>query len=229
MDPWTADRTTATRVARGSWCVGVTTVVSSGCTTTLKMTAVTCHRASPHSDLPPSSGPGFPWSLQQTRDVVAGTMTDGDVAHQKPRVVKVKVTVTDLWTAASTMVMLAVLESWCAAATTVSSSELTITRRTTAVSDQPGETAPQSGKPSSWCRSSAQSLLIIFTVGFTLIGSVSSPSSTRELYTGSAPGRTLSIVTTSPGVPQPPPGQGSPCPDTGETVLQPALWRRHHQ
>lgn len=210
MDPWTADRTTATRVARGSWCVGVTTVVSSGCTTTLKMTAVTCHRASPHSDLPPSSGPGFPWSLQQTRDVVAGTMTDGDVAHQKPRVVKVKVTVTDLWTAASTMVMLAVLESWCAAATTVSSSELTITRRTTAVSDQPGETAPQS-------------------VGFTLIGSVSSPSSTRELYTGSAPGRTLSIVTTSPGVPPPPPGQGNPCPDTGETVLQPALWRRHHQ
>ena len=210
MDPWTADRTTATRVARESWCVGATTVVSSGCTTTLKMTAVTCHRASPHSDLPPSSGPGSPWSLQQTRDVVAGTLTDGDVAHQRPRVVKARVTVMDLWTAASMMVTLGVLETWCVAVTTVSSSELTITRRTTAVSDQPGETAPQS-------------------VGFTPIRSVFSPSSTRELCTGSAPGRTLSIVTTSPGAPLPPPGQGSPCPDTGATVLQPALWRRDHQ
>ena len=93
---WTADRTTATRVARESWCVGVTTVVSSGCTTTLKMTAVTCHKAWPQSDLPPSSVPGSPWSLQQTRDVVAGTMTGGDAAHQKPPVVKARVTVMDL-------------------------------------------------------------------------------------------------------------------------------------
>lgn len=83
-------------------------------------------------------------------------------------------------------------------------------RRTTAVSDQPGVTAPQS-------------------VGFTLIWSVFSPSSTRELCTGSAPGRTLSIVTTSPGAPLPPPGQARPCPDTGGTVPRPALWRRDHK
>ena len=95
-DPWTADRTTATRVARASWCVGATTVVSSGCTITLKMTAVTYHKPWPQSDLPPSSVPGSPWSLHQTRDVVAGTMTGGGAAHLKPRVVRARVTVMDL-------------------------------------------------------------------------------------------------------------------------------------
>jgi len=103
-----------------------------------------------------------------------------------------------------------VLESWCAGVTTVSSSELTITRGTTAVSGQPGGTAPQS-------------------VGFTLIKSVFSPSSTRELCTDSVPGRTLSIVITSLGAPPPPPGQARPCPDTGVTVPRPAQWRRDHQ
>ena len=95
-DPRTADRTTATRVARESWCVGATTAASSGCTTTLKMTAVTSHKAWPQSDLPPSSGPGSHWSLRPTRDVGAGTMTGGDVALPRPRAVKVRATVTDL-------------------------------------------------------------------------------------------------------------------------------------
>jgi len=94
--PWTVDRTTDTRAARVTWCAGVTTVVSSACSTTPRMTAVTCHKPWPQSDLPPSSVPGSPWSLHQTRGVAAGTMTGGDAAHPRPRVVKARATVTVL-------------------------------------------------------------------------------------------------------------------------------------
>ena len=94
--PWTAGRTTDTRVARESWCVGATTALSSGCTTTLEMTAVTSHRAWPQSDLPPSSDLGSPWSLHLIRDVGAGTMTGGGAALPRPPAVKARVTVTDL-------------------------------------------------------------------------------------------------------------------------------------
>ena len=66
----------------------------------------------------------------------------------------------------------------------------------------------------------------IFTAGFTLMLTVFSPSSTRGSLTESVPGRTPSIVTTSPGVPQPSQGQASTWPDTGATVAPSVRWRR---
>ena len=55
------------------------------------------------------------------------------------------------------------------------------------------------------------------------------PSSTREWCIGSAPGMTPSIVTTSPGVPQPSQGQASTWPDTGATVAPSVRWRRDQE
>ena len=59
--------------------------------------------------------------------------------------------------------------------------------------------------------------------------SVFSPLSTREWSTGSAPGRTRSIATTSRGAPPPQPGQVATWPDSGATVPPPAQWRRGQQ
>ena len=80
----------------------------------------------------------------QDRDAEAViTRVAGDAALQSSPVVRERVTVMVLVTADNTMVTLAVLETWCAAVTIVSSSELTITRETTVVSDLPGLIAPQ--------------------------------------------------------------------------------------
>merc|ERR1712088_1299772 len=72
-------------------------------------------------------------SLPQVRDAVVATTTVRDVAPRTIPVRRVGATVTALATEVSMMVMPAARVLWCAGVTTVSSSELTTTRRTTAV------------------------------------------------------------------------------------------------
>ena len=69
----------------------------------------------------------------QVRDVEVVTMTVRDVAPRKIPARKARVTVTDLGTEVSMMVMPAARVIWYAGVTTVSSSGPTSTRRTTAV------------------------------------------------------------------------------------------------
>ena len=64
-------------------------------------------------------------------------MTGGGAALRRIPVVRARVTVTELGTAASMTVTEAARLDWCAAVTTARSSELTTMRRTTAVRDQP--------------------------------------------------------------------------------------------
>ena len=69
----------------------------------------------------------------QVRDAVVVTTTVRDVAPRTIPVRRVRATVTALATEVSMMAMPAARVLWCAGVTTVSSSELTTTRRTTAV------------------------------------------------------------------------------------------------
>jgi len=84
----------------------------------------------------PSSCPGRLYLHQQARDAEDGTLTGGGAALQRIPVVRARVTVTDLVTGESMTVTEAAELDWCAALTTVRSSALTTTRRTTAVRDQ---------------------------------------------------------------------------------------------
>ena len=72
----------------------------------------------------------------QVRDVEVVTMTVRDVAPRKIPARRARVTVTDLGTEVSMMVMPAARVIWCVGVTTVSSLGPTSTRRTTAVRSQ---------------------------------------------------------------------------------------------
>ena len=129
--------------------MGATTVKSSGPTSTRRTTAAT----DPRMSLSERNRPLFLellWSLQQVPSLMAGnvkifhphhqvrdaevvTMTARDAVPQTIPAMRVRETVTDLETEVSMMAMPAARVTWCAARTTVSSLELTTTRRTTAV------------------------------------------------------------------------------------------------
>jgi len=83
---------------------------------------------------------------------VAGTLTGGVAALQRIPVVRARVTVTDLETAESMTGTEAARLDWCAAVTTVRSSELITTRRMTAARDlqvdlDDIQLSPQTGLP----------------------------------------------------------------------------------
>ena len=130
-DLQTEDSMTDTEDVGVTWSAGLTTVRSSDLTTTRRTTAVTCLRTCPLPQLQ-SSCPGLPSLRPRDRDVGGGTSTGGDVVLQRSPVGRERETVTGLETEESMTATEDVELAWCAGATTVRSSELTTTRRTTA-------------------------------------------------------------------------------------------------
>merc|ERR1719336_816431 len=144
MDHWTAVLMMATQAARVTWCAAATTVRSLELTTIRRTTAAIYPRTSPAPSLQ-SSCLGLPCLHPPARGAVAGTMTGGVAALQRIPVVRARVTVTDLETAESMTGTEAAGLDWCAAVTTVRSSELITTRRMTAARDH--QVDPQTGVP----------------------------------------------------------------------------------